>query len=119
MSVDQAHLARGRAAGHRFEGPNKASQIQVVGAATGNPTISAVGFGDSFSEWFVVAVPPKPAVDSNGNMSSATEVFYAEEGDAFTVLGTRDVRVSKFGQDVKEGDILEAYTTRKVDRQLA
>lgn len=95
-----------RASAFRFTEKSKAIQIQSVGSVTsGNPEESDTSFSDAFSEWCIVAPPYKPDVDASGNIGACCECITADIGDDKTVIGTRDVRASKYAQDVKGGEV--------------
>jgi hypothetical protein len=104
--IDSPRIARGYAAGFRLGGPNKVLQYQVVGAVTpGSPEEMDVAFGDAFGAWCLYAPPEAPDTDPRGTVTAACEVFAAEEGDAPTVLGSRDIRVARYAQDAKGGEV--------------
>lgn len=90
--------------GSRFTPANKALQIQVLSDSTKGSEQAEVNFADAFLGWFVVAPPLTQATDASGNISAATEFLTAEVGDQLVMHGSRDVRVSKYGQDVLPGE---------------
>lgn len=89
---------------HRFSAKNKVLELQTTAASNDNGTASETGFGEAFGEWCIVAVPGKRELDASGNVKGACEAIVADMPDQRTVIGTRDVRVSKYAQDLKAGE---------------
>ncbi|MBI2395004.1 MAG: hypothetical protein HYV09_35870 [Deltaproteobacteria bacterium] len=100
--------------GHRFTDTNKALQYQVTAAESDDGSASETGFADAFGAWCVFAVPLRPELDAFGNVKAACEAAVIDGADERTVIGTRDVRVSKYAQDLKPGEtvFLNAYGSR-------
>lgn len=93
-----------RVKNHRFTEANKALQLQVSAAESDDGESSETGWSDAFGPWCVVAVPGRPESDADGNVKAACEAAVMDGADERTVIGTRDIRVSKFAQDLKPGE---------------
>jgi len=94
----------GQVANQRFTEQTKALQLQVVAAANDNGEISETGWADAFGPWCLVAVPSRAETDVDGNVKAACEALVADVGDQRTVIGTRDVRIAKYAQDLEPGE---------------
>jgi hypothetical protein len=90
---------------HRFTETSKALQLQVLAAHSGDMKVQDTSFGDAFGSWCLIAVPSAPTTDGQGKITSCAEAIYSEYADEHVILGTRDVRVSKFAQDLKPGEV--------------
>lgn len=99
---------------HRFTETSKALQYQVTAAENDDGSASETGFADAFSSWCIFAVPLRPELDAFGNVKAACEAAVLDGADERTVLGTRDVRVSRYAQDLKPGEtaFINAYGSR-------
>jgi hypothetical protein len=53
----------------------------------------------------VIAIPTAPTTDPKGQITDSAEAIFEEYGDEHVLLGTRDVRISKFAQDLKPGEV--------------
>jgi len=99
--------------GQRYTATNKALQLQCT--ATGTGASSRTSWGDCFvGTWNMAAPPMPPTVDATGAASSGCEAAVVQMGDQLVALGQRDVRWSKYSQDVKPGEfaVWNAYGSR-------
>lgn len=93
-----------RVRNHRLTEASKALQLQVSAAESDDGEASETGFADAFASWCIVAVPLRPEVDADGNVKAACEAAVMDGADERTVIGTRDIRVSRYAQDLKTGE---------------
>lgn len=103
-----------RVSNHRFTDTSKALQLQVVSAETDDGSSTETGFADAFGAWCVVAVPLRPETDALGNVTASCEALVDDGADERTVVGTRDIRTSKWVQDLQPGDsaLINGYGSR-------
>lgn len=92
------------AVGSRFTPSTKALQIQGLSSQTKAGGNAAVTFADAFGAWYAVAPPPTQTVDALGTISAAAEYLTSEVGDQPCMHGSRDTRISKYGQDLLQGE---------------
>lgn len=100
--------------GHRYTEKTKRLQLQIVAAASDDGESSETGYGDAFGVWCVIAPPAKRELDTSGSVKGVCEAVIGEFSDHPAVLGTSDVRVSKYAQDLLPGDcaFVNAYGSR-------
>lgn len=118
-----SHIETSTVFGHRYTPNSKALQFQCVTNQTPGSlsTEARGGFGDAFvGSWALVAPPVAPDVDSSGRVTGGCESLVVQEGDQLVAFGQRDVRWSKFSQDVKAGEaaLFNAFGTRLFLGQL-
>lgn len=104
----------GQVANHRFSPTRKALELQAMAAASDDGESAETGWADAFGQWCLVAVPMRREVDAQGNVTGACEIAIEDVANEHVVLGTRDVRVAKYAQDLKPGEcaFLNAFGSR-------
>lgn len=102
--VDAPRLKQAQIVGFDFTPTNKALRLQSRGPGVqGDYRVDAT-YSPRYGEWCLIAPPLAPTTDGNGNISATTEGLFLELGDDNVPIGTRDVRASKYAQDVQGGE---------------
>ena len=101
---DHAELEFGIALNSTFTASSKSLRIQI-----GTEYTPGMGWNAAFADvyagnWCFFAPPMPPTADADGQVSAGCETITARFGDQIVCLGQRDVRWSKFAQDMIPGE---------------